>query len=168
MEDSIINSTEKTKLSEFNIEEIRGWIIDQMYNIESHIDSTINDYFRPEKKDEFEKIVLNSSIITIGGKLKILRNIESFDNKIIDKIQKISSIRNAFAHLPVTDFIHINMINNSKGEFKRLEILKKESQIEVMNSNGQLKKRNARELIDEFFLLNTEIKEYNSSKNDHN
>lgn len=133
MENQRINKTPKSKLSEFTIEEIRGWIIDQMYNIESQIDFLICDYFDPKNKNAFKKIVLNSSIISIGGKIKILRNIKYFDKKVIDKIQKISSIRNDFAHLQVTELVHINITKDKNGEFKSSEVSKIISQMEVMN-----------------------------------
>ena len=160
MEDSRIKRTDKSKLSDFNIEEIRGWTIDRMYNIEAQIDFIISDYFKPENKNEFRKIILNSSIVTIGGKLKILRNIKSFDKKIIDKIQKISIIRNAFAHLPVTQFVQMNIIKDENGKIKSSEVSKTISQMEIMTSSGELKRKNARELISEFFDLNEEIREY--------
>lgn len=160
MENQRINKTDKVKLSEFNLEEIRGWIIDRMYQIESKIDFIISDYFKPEKKGDFEKIVLNSSIISIGGKMKILRNIKSFDKKIVDKIGKFSSIRNAFAHLPVTESIHIAFNKDEKGEFKSSEVFKVISQIEVMNASGELKMGKVEELIAEFYELNKELREY--------
>lgn len=160
MEDQRINRTVKTKLSEFNLEEIRGWIIDEMYNVESQINVLIRDYFNPEKKSEFNKIILNSSIISIGGKLKILRNIKSFDNKMIDKIQKLSLIRNAFAHLPVIQNFHVVIKRDKNLNFKDSEVIKASSQIEIMNSSGELKSKNAQELINEFFQLNTEIRQY--------
>ncbi len=160
MENQRIYRTNKDKLSEFNLEEIRGWIIDRMYQIESRIDFVISDYFDPRKKRDFEKIILNSSIISIGGKMKILRNIESFDKKIVDKIGKISSIRNAFAHLPIIESVHIGVINDEKGEFKSSKILDIITQIEVMNSNGELKIKNVKEQIREFYELNNELNEY--------
>lgn len=160
MDNQEIDRTKKSKLSDFNLEEIRGWIIDRMYQIETKIDFIISDYFKPEKKGDFEKIILNSSIISIGGKMKILRNIKSFDKNIINKIGKFSSIRNAFAHLPVTKCIHIDIITDEKGGFKSSEISKIISQIEVMNSSGEFKMRNVRELITEFFELDKELSEY--------
>ena len=168
MENQRINRTKKTKLSEFNLEEIRGWIIDQMNNIESQINFIIRDYFNPEKMSEFNKIILNSSIISIGGKLKILRNIKSFDNKMIDKIQKISSIRNAFAHLPITENIQLTFKRDVNGNIKSSEVAKIISQIEIMNSNGELKLKNTQELITFFFELNTEIRQYLLSVQKHN
>lgn len=163
MENQRIYRTNKDKLSEFNLEEIRGWIIDRMYQIETKIDFVISDYFDPRKKRDFEKIILNSSIVSIGGKMKILRNIESFDKNIINKIGKFSSIRNAFAHLPIIESVHIGVINDEKGGFKTSKILDIITQIEVMNSNGELKIKNVKEQIGEFFELNNELNEYLSN-----
>lgn len=167
MADQRISRTKKTELSEFNLEEMKGWILDQMYNIESQVDFIIRDYFNPEKKYEFDKIILNSSIITIGGKMKILRNIKSFDNKMIDKILKFSTIRNAFAHLPITENFQITLKRDENGIFKDSEVTNSSSQIEIMNSNGVLKKKNVQELIAEFSQLNTEISKYLLSANKH-
>lgn len=164
MENNRLKSTTKTKLSEFNLEEIRGWIIDRMYQIESKIDYVISEHFKPEKKEAFEKIILNSSIISFGGKLKVLRNVTSFDPKIIDKIQKISTIRNAFAHLPTTELINIT-ITEKKSEDTNSVRIDVTTQMEIMNSSGQLKTKKTTELIDEFFVLNTEIRKYLDSYN---
>ena len=83
MDDFRLDSINKKKLSEFNLEEVRGWMIDRLYQIEILIDDIIVDYYKPEKEEEFKKIVLNSSIISIGAKIKILNNIEGFENKQI-------------------------------------------------------------------------------------
>ena len=167
MENHKIDRTNKSKLSEFNLEEIRGWVIDSMYQIESKIDFTIIEYFKPELKRDFEQIMLNSSIISIGGKMKILRNIKSFDKKTIEKIGKISSIRNAFAHLPVRESVSINITKDEKGQFKSPQITKITSEIEIMNSSGELKIRNVKDLISEFFELDKEINKYFLNNIDH-
>lgn len=157
-------STTKSKLSEYNLEEIRGWVIDRLYQIESKIDNIITEHFKPEKKGDFKKIILNSSIISFGGKLKILRNIPSFDKKIIDKIQKLSAIRNAFAHLPTKEYFEIKVSEKENGELEttHFDVI---TQMEIMNSSGELKVRKVVELIDEFYNLNKEIREYLSSHN---
>ena len=41
--------------------------------------NVITKFIDPKNVDAFEKIILNSSIITFGAKLKILRNIERKD-----------------------------------------------------------------------------------------
>jgi|Laugrespbdmm15sd_2_1035082.scaffolds.fasta_scaffold59246_1 hypothetical protein len=81
--------TEKLSLSEFNVEEIRGWMIDRMTQIEMKIDYIISGYFNPEKKREFDRVILNSAILSMGSKTKILRNIKGFDKNMISKVQKI-------------------------------------------------------------------------------
>ena len=160
MEDTRLKSTDKLKISELNLEEIRGWTIDRMYQIEVKIDFIISLYFNPEKKSEFEQIVLNSSIISIGGKIKILRNIKEFDKKIVVKIQKISSIRNAFAHLPTRQCIEILVEEDENGNFKNSEIGQITCEMQIMNSNGELKSKSTTDLIDEFYNLNKEISDY--------
>lgn len=152
-------NTRKQNLSEFNLGEIRGWIIDRMCDIESKIDSIISSYFKPEKSDDFEKIVLNSAILSFGAKTKILVNIKDFDKKIITKIQKISTIRNAFAHLPIREDVNIQVktINNGVDEKVEIEV---NSKMEIMMSSGELKYKNTIQLVEEFSILNNEIREY--------
>ncbi|MFM2213463.1 MAG: hypothetical protein RL427_726 [Bacteroidota bacterium] len=152
-------STNKSSLSEFNLEENRGWMIDRMTQIEIKIDTIITEYFEPGKKKEFEKIILNSSIISMGSKSKILRNVHGFDKNIITKIQKISSIRNAFAHMPVSENINVNIIEDQKGSHigTKIDVT---SVIEVMNSSGELIIKNSKEQVLEFFDLQFEIINY--------
>ena len=54
--------TEKNSLSEYNLEEIRGWMIDRMTQIEIKIDLVIAEYFQPKRRKEFDSIILNSAI----------------------------------------------------------------------------------------------------------
>lgn len=89
--------TYKENISEFNREELRGWIIDSMNFIEGKIDEVIISFFKPEDPKKFKKIMLNSSIINTGAKLKVLKNIKDFESSIITKLQDMSSIRN-FLH----------------------------------------------------------------------
>ncbi|SHM98800.1 hypothetical protein [Flavobacterium xinjiangense] len=112
-QDTDIKSTDKTDILEYNIEEIRGWIIYELNEIEEKINTIITRYFAPEKELEFRTIVLNSSIVSTGAKMKILRNIDTFDNKFISKIQTLVNTRNAFAHLPLTKSAKVNVKNNN-------------------------------------------------------
>jgi hypothetical protein len=157
-QDTDIKLNEKTDVSEFNLQEIRGWIIDELNSIEEKLDQIIINYFKPEKDFEFRNIILNSSIISTGSKFKILRNIEYFDNRIISKLQTISSIRNAFAHLPITKSAEVTITNKNGNLVWALESVT--SQLDVMNSVGEIKKKNAKELISEFKSTIVEIKAY--------
>jgi hypothetical protein len=152
-------STEKLSLSEFNLEEIRGWMIDRMTQIEMKIDIIISEYFNPEKRKEFDRIILNSAILSMGAKTKILRNIKGFDKKMISKVQEISSIRNAFAHLPLSESVFVNVIEDKNGKHIETKI-NVTSEIEVMNSSGELKVKNSQQQVLEFFDLQAGIIEY--------
>ena len=151
--------TEKNSLSEYNLEEIRGWMIDRMTQIEIKIDLVIAEYFQPKRRKEFDSIILNSAILSMGAKAKILRNVSGFDKNTITQIQKISSIRNAFAHLPLSENIEINIIEDKNGKHINTEI-NLTSEIEVMNSSGELKVQNSEQQVLEFFNLHKEITEY--------
>lgn len=160
MEVKILRHTEKSNISEFNLEEIRGWVINQTVKIEKKIDSIICDFFNPEKKNEFNRVLLNSSIVSIGGKMKILRNISSFDNRIIEKINKLSSIRNAFAHLEINDTVEMTVKLNKNFEIEGTEITNFRSELEVMNSSGEIRIKNIEELFSEYQELDIEIMTY--------
>ena len=159
MNDLKFDTTTKTKISELNLEEVRGWIIGRMCQIEREIDNIILDYFNPNKKDEFKKVILNSSIITFGAKLKVLRNVKSFDKTIINKLQEISTIRNAFAHLPITIDQRI-IIRGYKNLDQIQTVSEINKYIEVMNSAGELKKKKPDELVYKFYDLYKEVKKY--------
>ncbi len=138
-----------------NNEELRGSIIEKMNEIESKINKTISDYFEPKDRGDFTEIILNSSIISIGGKFKILKNIDSFDKKIIGDIQKISAIRNYFAHASIFGPFTITVTQGDNSQ--KLNLPK---QIRYMNSNGVIKQTATDELIKEFHTLHKKIMEY--------
>jgi len=141
----IVNRTSKRKISEFNIEEARGWTIEELTSIEYLINQIILNYFNHEPYGDFEKILLNSSILDFGKKIKLLIGLNLIDNKVSNKLRKISSIRNGFAHSPIQRIYGIN--TESKTE------------IEVMKSNGKIEKKNMKEYLGEFFDLRKEILE---------
>lgn len=143
-----------------NVEENRGWVINEMNKIEANMDNAIIEYFKPANPLKFQKVMLNSSIVPIGGKIKILGNIEKFDKKILEKIREISSIRNAFAHIPILMHFKFEENANSNGDFKAVSITDK---IEVMNSAGILKLKTVKEELEKFSSLNNEIVDYFTS-----
>ncbi|RZK21887.1 MAG: hypothetical protein EOO43_10300, partial [Flavobacterium sp.] len=143
--DTDIQSTDKTDVLQYNVEEIRGWTIDELNKIEDKINTIITQYFSPEKDLEFRTIMLNSSIVSTGAKMKILRNIASFDKKFISKIQTMMNTRNAFAHLPLTKSAVVSVTNNNGNLVWLLESVT--SQLDIMNSSGEVKKKNAKELV---------------------
>jgi hypothetical protein len=157
-EDTDIKSTDKKNIKDYNIEEIRGWTIDELNKIEEKINIVITRYFSPTKEDEFKTVVLNSSIVSTGAKMKILRNIDSFDNKMISKVQTLMNTRNAFAHLPLTKSATITITNKEGNLIWNLE--NASTQLDIMNSSGEIKKKNTKELIVEYQNVLAEVNAY--------
>lgn len=154
MEQDYFKRTFKENIADFNLEETRGWVINTMNFIESKIDDVIVEHFSPENSKEFKKILLNSSVISTGAKLKVLRNIKRFDKKIISKIQDLSSIRNSFAHIPI-----LPVFKMEKKDGKTL-LTRMPDRLEVMNSAGEIKTKSPKEELKKFSELSDEIKEY--------
>lgn len=147
------NSLTRSELSKFNDAEIQGWVIDQFCQIEFRIDHIIMDYFKPDNKRIFETVVLNSSVMSIGGKLKILSNI-GINKTTIEKIRKLSSIRNGFAHNRIGESVTIFVSNDLKNE----PYAESESVINVMNSSGIIIPKSAYEYVTEFLTLRNELR----------
>ncbi|MGJ8715163.1 MAG: hypothetical protein ACSHXG_08675 [Maribacter stanieri] len=148
------DSLTKSELSKFNNAEIQGWVIDQFCQIEWRIDNKIIDYFKPENKRVFETVVLNSSVVSIGGKLKILSNI-GVNNTTIGKIRTLSSIRNGFAHTRIGESISISI----SKDLENVEKIESESIINVMNSQGKITSKSAYEYVSDFLTLRNELQE---------
>jgi hypothetical protein len=153
-----LKRTEKSSLKKFNIEEARGWTIERLQQIEWRINRIIIEHFKPEDKDSFEKIVLNSSIMDFGSKLKILININSKYKSQSENIRKLAAIRNGFAHAKISDIIHILADKVDEETFNLSH--ETETRIEIMNSQGELKIKNAYEYLVEFWELYHKIKDF--------
>ncbi|OBW42095.1 hypothetical protein AB670_01515 [Chryseobacterium sp. MOF25P] len=140
--------------NENNIKEVRGWIIDCLNGVEMFVDKIIIDFFKPENIEDFKKIILNASIMNFGAKIKILSNIDYISNKIIEKIRKLSAIRNGFAHAHSKNILKI--IHDPKKEpATKVESYKG---IEVMNSSGKVEIKNFLDYYNEFKEMFEETK----------
>lgn len=126
-----------------------------MSRIEEDIDNIIYEYFKPKEKHLFRKLMLNTSIITTSAKIKIISNFPNIDHVIINKFQRVLSIRNCFAHLPIQRVLQINFSRDSRS----VNEVKSIQNIEYMNSSGKLITKSLTKLIDEFFELEKGIKE---------
>lgn len=147
--DTSIKKMTKNKLSEFNLEEARGWTIHCLLQIEYSIDEIITNYYEPKQKDKFKMIMLNSSILDFGSKCKILRNIERVKRKTIENIRELASIRNAFAHAKIID--NITIIVDKENDITSIRSIT--SKIDVMNSNGKISSKDAYEYLCKFLDL---------------
>jgi len=150
-------------IENYNLEEIRGLIVDNTWQIEVGMDEIITNYIKPEKKDVFKRIILNSSIMPLGSKIKILSNIDGFEKKIISNIQRLTSIRNAFVHIQVNENVSINLNKisfNSQNKEDDKVTSKSWQTMDVMNSNGVIITKQTTDLAKEFFQLYTPTKSF--------
>lgn len=146
----------KKKLRDFNKAEVQGWVIERFCRIEERIDNIIIAHFNPQEEKLFRDIVLSSSIMTIGAKIKILVNL-GLPNFIIDKIRKLSAIRNGFAHTIITSRINVTIPRDSEPK-KAVEV-EAESIINVMNASGKIISKNAHEYLSEYLQLLKEVEQ---------
>ncbi len=125
-----------------------GRMLYQFNTLESNINNLIFAYFQPSREAEaFKNTLLNSSVLGMGPKIKILANMTDFDTKILDRIRRVANIRNSVAH-------------NNPGGF--LDVKKHEGSviISVMNSSGKLKNLKLAEQEKLFYEHCKEIDEY--------
>ncbi|ASV29002.1 hypothetical protein [Maribacter cobaltidurans] len=134
---------EETK--EFAI--LQGKIINSSITIENIISSILLGYFRPDNVIVFAAVMLNSSVIHFGGKLKVLNAI-GVDRKVLEKLQKMGSIRNSFAHT--------NEVENFGFYFSK-DTAAPKTLLSVMNSRGDIKNKNPLELYEEFEILYNDV-----------
>jgi hypothetical protein len=144
--------------------ELKGWIVNKLNRVESQISHIISGYFNPEKKDEFINIVCHNSILNFGAKIKVLNNIPGFSKNIANKLSVLSSIRNGFAHK--IEIKGLNLIFDKEQKNVK-EIKPGDDQIEVMNSQGEIKKKNFKVYAKEFKNILTEVIPYISTFNQH-
>ncbi|EAQ51300.1 hypothetical protein MED217_17195 [Leeuwenhoekiella blandensis MED217] len=142
------------KEEEFSFKESNdkiGEIIACSIYIEDLISEVITNYFNPQKKEEFQHILMNSSVVSYGQKLKILSNIENFDSKIINKLRTIGSLRNSVAHN------NLILKFDSTSSFSTISELHNNITLSVMNSSGKLVDKNLKDIFEEFNTLCKEI-----------
>ncbi len=125
---------------------VKGQIISDFIVIERRLNEVIIAKIQPADKEFFKNIVLNSSILGIGQKIKILNNIDNIDSSIIKPIREMNSIRNGFAHV---NFSHTLSVGKNNAGAK--------TEIVIMNAEGKLKRKNADELIDTYVELSNKV-----------
>ncbi|KFF00328.1 hypothetical protein IX39_06625 [Chryseobacterium formosense] len=141
-------------VDENNLKEVRGWTIDCLNGIEMFVDKLIVDFFKPINIDDFTKIALNASIISFGGKIKILANIDYVSKEVLEKIRKLSAIRNGFAHAHSKTMSKITY-DPKLEPATQVQFYKG---IEVMNSSGKVDVKNFLDYYNEFKILFEEAK----------
>lgn len=136
-------------------EELRGWIIQSTNRIEASINPIITNYFQPKDKKLFQEIILNSSIMHIGSKYKVIGNIHPFESNKISQLRKLFAIRNYFAH---ADILHPVILKITQGE--STEHIDIPRSIRYMNSQGIYTHASTEELLDNFISHYEELMLY--------
>lgn len=136
-------------IDSFSIEEARGFTIERLYEIEMIMDDLITNHFNPEDTWDFKHYLLNGNILDLGKKIKIMNGLEIINNKLADKLRRISSIRNSCAHAGI-DIIH--NLEIFSGDTKKKENNPKK-RLDVMKSNGKIESKYLTELLIEFSKL---------------
>ena len=140
----------KTSLKEFNQLEAQGWVINISIQIEDLIDDILMANFKPGNGGVFLNVLLNSSVMHFGGKLKVLRAL-GIDNVTYSNLQRIGSIRNAFAHTNISYSMTITVDPESDTKAEVKDILS------VMNSNGEIKSKDPYSYMLEFLELYKQV-----------
>jgi hypothetical protein len=156
-QETVFNRLDKRSLSELNKAEVRGWVIDRLLEIEHRINEKIVNHFSPKDKTEFTQVMLNSSVLDMGSKIKVLSNIGTLDNKGLEKIRKMCSIRNGFAHAPILT-AHKIVITEKGIDDVDVGATSKDI-VSVMNARGKIEAKNAFDELVKFWELNNEVRE---------
>ncbi len=145
----VIPRLTKKKLSDFDQAQAVGWVLERAISIENRINNILLSFFNPHEQEIFISYALNSSVMSYGGKLKVLHKIIGYDKeskKLYSDLQRIGSIRNSFAH---TDFSYSMGISFGEKGIKQW----RDQIIDVMKSNGQIDSKNPFEFLKEYLIL---------------
>jgi len=119
--------------------------------LEILINHSIGLYFSPTKHEtEFYKILLNGTVVGFGQKMKILANMEGFENKLLSMLTDLMSIRNAVAHNNPYIKGHDNERNYDAPLFEPVPKKYFLKHLDVMNSSGKIKTKEFEEEYEKF------------------
>lgn len=131
------------------ISHLFGECIQAFTEIEAYLDVIITRNVQPKNLSIFNDVILNSSILDFGKKIKIISNINGY-NKLIPKLRELGVIRNYFAHCPIITTVDFTQNQKSKDLKKII--------IQSLNAEGKLKEKNVYELLKKFEELFNELK----------
>jgi len=96
------------------LKEYRGEVINRAINVERVVDVFITQYFFKKVNIDFMTKALYDEYFNFGLKINILSKITK-DNKLINDLRRLSSIRNLFAHTGLILQEYIDPFDHSKG-----------------------------------------------------
>ena len=111
-----------------------GTVLESYNSLEESFNQIILSYFNPKSNiEDFKNILLNSSVLDLGAKCKLFSNMTDFDQKIVEKIRRIGSIRNGIAHNNAMVSINVEPQKNN-----RVENVETKNIVQIMNSSGRI------------------------------
>ena len=146
----LLEKTTLQDLEKLDLVRARGWVIEELNVFERCIDAIICDYFKPPRRQDFEEIILNSSIIGFPQKLNIVINIRPDLKKICNDLKQLSNIRNGFAHASIKTRSEINFTEKTKKFTKYLK---------VINGGGKLDEKLPKDYLKDFWILDNQIRD---------
>lgn len=120
--------------------------------IELFLSLIITHHIKPKDKTFFLDYILNPSVVSFGAKLKILINLNIFNNSEIKKIRDLSTNRNVFAHSNRTESVEVEDVANSES----IRVLVNDVIIRT-NSNGKLVEMSYSNFVKENKRLQNEV-----------
>jgi len=121
-------------------------VIDKTATIENVLNQIIEQYCSPRKEafNFFWSVLLDSSIISLGAKIKVVMAI-SHDSEIklkLDSIHKLISYRNSFAHNRLNSHTTLCVGKDEDTVVHRLEVITNTGKIKSENRNIALENFN--------------------------
>ncbi|MBN7814244.1 hypothetical protein [Algoriphagus pacificus] len=117
---------------ENNLNKIRGQVIDKTNQIETILSTSLFNHFEPKKNQfQFKFILLDTQLINLGSKIKILHSLGLINNSDKNLLHEIINLRNIFAHAPTYDSAHWQSESEESeylikiGNSKTLPVMKK-------------------------------------------
>lgn len=143
------------KVLQKNDQELRGWIIERANAIENDMNRVILNYFKPERESKFLSILMNSTVINMGGKYTVLFHIDYFKNSIIENWRSLNSIRNYFAHTTIGNPYNITIEQSGIQTH-----INQPKYIEYLSSQGVFKRKEFKKAVESFCENYKIIKDY--------
>lgn len=153
----------KKRTEDFNrndLSRVRVEILESFMNVDRTINVVLYSCFIPQQNQHvFKDVLLNSTLLDIGAKCKVLTNLDNFDKRIIGKIRELSRLRNAMAHGLITATAH-SVSKGNKNVLDARVTAPHTLTINVLNSNGEMKEKNLAQEYDEYEKNYIEVIEY--------
>lgn len=140
-------------LSEWNAFEIRGFVVDRMSKVEELLNVALTIEVNPKNEGWFRRYILNSSVMSLLGKIQVARNSVMISEKVAGRIDSLRSKRNWFAHLIFQPIYGVQWDGGPSPELKNIS----KHVFQYLNSEGKIKSKVVFEEFKEFYSLSNSV-----------